>query len=437
MRQFTLPNGIKCLIDNTDCHQSVTINIMFRVGSRDEPEGFHGLTHFAEHMFFKGTTKRPEARMISSEIDQYGGILNAVTDFDVTYYYVKIDYNHLEKALDILSDLLFHALFRQKDIDTEKEVVVNELKLYRNNPSRSVSIMLGETIFQQTTLEHDVGGDIDTIRGATRDKFLAYVSHFYQPKNTIVSVVGRIPMGEAGAIKLLSRYFNQPFNYSKMIKKNSEFANYKFRPDRQLFPKFHSIQQKCRFRYRQMSHLEGSYMIIGFPGWKYQSPEYYQMLVLSTILGRGMSSRLFVEVREKQGLCYTIKADVETYQDLGIFTIYCAAHAHDIRKTFQSIWKELENLKKGKLGTKELNKAKDHLTGSEMLSRESTSYLAQMAAYDLLYLGKISEIGDFAREVSKVTIDKVIKLAKVLFQKKKLNVSVISQKKISYQDLDG
>ena len=142
MIPYTLPNGIKCILESNKCHQSVTINIMFRVGSRDEPSEYYGLTHFAEHMFFKGTKNRPQASLISGAIDQFGGLINAVTSYDVTYYYIKIDADQLELALDVLSDMLFNSLFSSKDIKSEKEVVVEEIQMYQSNPSRHVNTIL-------------------------------------------------------------------------------------------------------------------------------------------------------------------------------------------------------------------------------------------------------------------------------------------------------
>jgi len=428
MKKFTLPNGIRCLLNDTDCHQSVTVNIMFGVGSRDEPKDYYGLTHFAEHMFFKGTKDRPEARLISGEIDRHGGVLNATTDYDVTFYYVKIDHRKFEVALEVLSDMLFNALFRQKDINSEKEVVVNELKLYQNNPMRLNNMILEEMIYQGTDLEHDVGGDIETIRSATREQFLSFVAHYYQPSNTIVSIAGQIPGGTKKAMNLIEKYFNRSFDYGKQKHNGRRFR------ERKLFPKFIDYQKECRFGYKVKKGIDGSYLMIGFPGFKLFSPGYYALLVLSCILGRGMSSRLFIQVREKRGLAYRVGADVDAYQDLGILTIMCATHAKDIRKTFQVIWDELEKIKsnkgKGGVDQDELEKCQDNLIGVAHLNRENTSYLAKTQAYQTLYYGRVISIKEYVKNIRKVSLSEIKKIANQIFQKKKLNVSVVSSQKI-------
>lgn len=431
MKEFTLPNGIKCLLNDSDCkcHQSVTVNIMFGVGSRDEPKDYYGLTHFAEHMFFKGTTNRPEARMISGAIDRHGGILNATTDYDVTCYYVKIDYRKFEVALKILSDMLFNALFRQKDINSEKEVVVNELKLYQNDPVRLTNMILEEMIFKGTDLEHDVGGDIETIRSATREQFLSFVAHYYKPTNTIVSIAGQVPGGTKKAVKMIKKYFNQSFDYGKQEHNGRKFG------ERKLFPKFFDLQKECRFGYKKKEGIDGSYLMIGFPGFELFSPGYYTLLVLSCILGKGMSSRLFIQVREKRGLAYRVGANVDAYQDLGIMTIMCATHAKDIRQTFQIIWEELDKIKglKGKkheVTQEELEKCQDSLVGVAHLNRENTSFIAKTQAYQTLYFGKVISIKDYVKKIKQVKLKDIKKIAIQVFDKKKLNVSVVSSQKI-------
>lgn len=438
---FQLNNGIRCLLYDTNCacHESITINITIMNGSRDEIPDYYGLTHFAEHMFFKGTKKRSNGNIISSEIEQYGAIFNAITDYDITYYYIKIDNKYLENALDILSDILFNSLFRQSDINAEKEVIINELKLYQNNPSRSVTNMLSRVIFKDTPLAHDIGGDIENIRGATRNKFLKYISHFYQPHNIIISLAGKIK-SQQHTIKLLTKYFNKSFVYYKLLNKVGGGLHITkpllFNEHRLLFHNFDTAQNSSRFHYKMLNHIDASYMVIGFPGYKYGSVEYYQMVLLSTILGKGMSSRLFLEVREKRGLTYSIKTNISCYQDLGIITINCATHSNDIRKTFQLIWKELEKIKKGQLTSKEITKAKENIIGTELLLREDTSYIAQINAYDYLYLNKIQTLTDYKNAIDKITKSDIIHLAKDLFQKHKLNVAIISNLKLTNNDFN-
>lgn len=429
---FQLNNGIRCLLYDTkcECHNSITINITIKCGSRDESPEYQGLTHFAEHMFFKGTKKRPNGNVISGEIEQYGAQFNAVTDYDVTYYYIKINHKYLDKALDILSDILFNSLFRQDDINSEKEVIINELKLYQNNPSRSTTNMVSRLIYKDTSLDHDIGGSIENIRNATREKFLTYISYFYQTQNIIISLAGHLPSYQK-TTKLLSKYFNKKFTYHNLLTNSKHIKNHTFDKNRLLFKNFEHSQTTSRFHYKKVSQIEGSYIVIGFPSYRYASPEYFQMVLLSTILGKGMSSKLFLEVREKRGLTYSIKSNISAYQDLGIFTINCATHSNDIKKTFKLIWIELEKIKKGKLTSTEISKAKENIIGTELLERESTNHLAQTNAYDFLYLNKFLSFNDFSNSINKITKSQLIKLANNLFQKHKLNVAIISNIKLT------
>jgi predicted Zn-dependent peptidase len=400
---------------------------MFKVGSRDEPDDYHGLTHFAEHMFFKGTSRRPKAKMISAEIDRHGGYMNAVTDYDVTYYYIKIDYRYLETALDVLSDILFNALFRQTDINSEKEVIVNELKMYRNDPARYANLLLGELMFQGTTFEHNIGGDVGIIRSATRDKFLNFVNYFYRPDNTIISIAGRIPGNSKSIMTLVKKYFNQNFNY---LNGNENKLNKNGGLRRELFPNFLSIQKKNRFKYQVKADIDGSYLAIGFPSFKYLSRDYFIMLMICCILGKGMSSRLFIEVREKRGLAYRVGCNINGYEDMGAFVISCATHGKDIRKTFQVIWSELVNLKKS-VTQEEVNIAHDHLIGELHLQKESTVYLAREAAYQELFFGKVMSIESVEKAIKQVTLADIKRMSARIFKKSLLNAVVVSNKSIN------
>lgn len=429
MKQFTLPNGINCVIQKNDCHQSVTATIMFRVGSRDEPKDYYGLTHFAEHMFFKGTKKRPKAEMISSAIDQYGGIINAVTDYDTTYYYVKLNRQYLDVALDILSDMLFNSLFESKEIQSEKEVVVEELQLYRSNPSRYINTMMSEMIYRGTTMEHDVGGDVSIIRSATREKFLHFVNHYYRPENTIISLVGNFPVSEKEMIDKVGNFFNHRFNYES----NKKSRKSKFPLARKLFPQYREIQQKPRFKCRVFKEIKNTYLMLGFPAYPYRSKDFYVSSVIAAILGGGMSSRLFLEVREKRGLVYKIKTDIDAYQDIGSFTIVASTSGtyKKIAQVIKIILNELKKLKQGEISAKEVKKAKRYLIGSDLMKRESSSYLSEQAAYDLLTFGRLIDSEQYLKQIERVSKAQIVRVANDLFRPNQLNVCTVSHHKLT------
>lgn len=433
MKIIKIPNGIRCVVENKSCAKSVTVGIMFRVGSRDEPPDYYGLTHFAEHMFFKGTKNRPKASQISIEIDQYGGILNATTDYDNTYYYITIASQYLEVALDVLSDLLFNALFRQKDIDKEKEVVVNELKMYESNPERKVDMMFRSMVFEGTTLEHDVGGSIEKIRSATRDQFLAYISKYYQPSNCVVSIVGNVMMRKDKLEKMLNRYFDQKFDYRRQIKIN-KYQNMRFsKRNNYDLKKYRDVQNNFRFQQKIFGEMKNCFGILGFPAFKFLSKEYFIMLVIGAILGEGMSSRLFLNIREKHGLVYKIKTDINSFQDLSSFSINYGCHDKDLIKVYQLIWEELERLKKNKVGQKELKKAKTYLRGMEMLHRENNNYLSSILAYELINYDRVHSSEYYFEQMNKVTSSDIQRIAKQLFLYEKANFSVVSSEKVNFK----
>lgn len=434
MKEFTLPNGMRCILQNNKCHQSVTVTIMFRVGSRDEPRNYYGLTHFAEHMFFKGTKKRPKAEMISKAIDRYGGQVNAVTDYDVTFYYIKIDRNHLDVALDVLSDMLFNSLFESKEIKSEKEVVVEELHIYRSNPSRHINTISKKSIFKGTTLEHDIGGDPTTVRAATREKFLAFLSHFYHPENAVISIVGNLPTSETRMKSRIKLHFNHKFTYlpSKTLKK----YDYQTFEVRKLFPDFHQMQKSTRFCSQVFPEMKNTYLMIGFPAFRYRSTAYYIALMITSILSGGMSSRLFLEVREKRGLVYKIKADLDAYEDLGAFTIV-AATSSKVNRVVKVVLGELKKIKDGKITAKEIQKARDYLVGSELIRRESSNYLAETAAYDKIVFGRIINPDEYFEKLAGITKKDIRDIAEKMFVLEKMNLCLISKSKFTKKQILG
>jgi len=432
-----LKNGMNCLLVNTKCFNSVTVDVLFKVGSRDEPKNYRGLTHFAEHMFFKGTKNRPTGRHISRDIDRYGGKMNATTDYDITHYFIKIPKNHYTVAMDVLSDMIFNSSFKEKDIESEKKVVIHELESYNSNPYKNVSKKFGKTIFKNTTLEYDAGGSIPIIENATREQFIQYVAHFYQPKNITLVVIGNFQQN--GTIKELTsvkkhirQYFDKTFNY-----KFDKLANGKTFSPRTYHPNFQKMQQKERFGISIFPSITQSNVLIGFPAYKYNSKNYDTLLVLSTILGEGMSSRLFVNIRSKHGLAYSIGSEVNAISDLGIFIIQCASYTdiEKLNKLLQLVCHELVRLKKGDLQEQELQKAKDNVIGSESLSRENNTYLAYLYGYELLNFNKISNYQKWKNRINKVSIDSIIKLANEIFQPNKINICLTSPKPIKLNQI--
>lgn len=422
-----LRNGSTVILQPDSCRNTVTTMIMFKVGSRDEPPGFHGLAHFAEHMFFKATKNRPQAQLISQEVDQYGGIMNAMTDYDYTGYYIKINKMHYQVALDILSDMILNPLFRQEDIDFEKHVVGEELKIYRSNPNRYVVTLYTQMMFKGTTMEHDIGGDFPTINKATRNKFISFLHHFYRPDNMVISIAG--DFNKTKTLSLVKKYFDHPFQYHP---KNDISSLRKFH-ERKLFPNFSSMQKQARFNCHKFPKMKNIYLMLGFPGCRYLSDDYYICLVLAAILGGGMSSRLFVNVRERNGLVYTITADVEGYQDMGCISINAATSGNltRLKKTITLILEQLSDIKTNGITKEELKKGQNFLIGQELMKRESTTGIAQSAAYDLLMMNQKYDSDRYFKQVLKVNQKDIQHVANKLFKYNRLVLSIIADTKFT------
>jgi predicted Zn-dependent peptidase len=422
---FKLKNGIKVLLDKKQSHEAVTIIVFFKVGSRDESVEYSGLTHFIEHMFFKGTKKRINSNIITSAIDKYGGEFNASTDYDMTFYYIKINKQHFSVAIELLADLLFHSLFRQKDIDMESQVVLNELKLTRTNPSIYIQEVLAGLHYKYTDMEHSVGGDDDNvITSATSSKMLSYINHHYRPDNTLISICGDVDLNK----KLLNKYFgSNTFSYQ-----NNTQYDIKLRTD---LNHFRSIQTQYRFLHKlyPVKNMKNSYIAIAFPAWKFNSPEYYACNIIHSLLGANMSSRLFTQLREKQGLTYSVQTDVPSYEDLGSFKISYGTEIDTptIIKSIKIVMRELRKLKTKLVSPQELTKAKEYLIGQDIIRCENSSYVAQSNGYSYLYTNKVLSTSHIHNQIRSITSKQIQTTSKLLFQKNKLTLVIFSPKTIS------
>jgi predicted Zn-dependent peptidase len=439
---FNLSNGIKCIYEENDSYQAATIIVMFNVGSRDEPKSYHGLTHFIEHLFFKGTEKRPKSVMIASNIDKYGAEFNATTDYDITDYFIKIDKKHFEVAVEMLSDMLFHSLFRSEDIQTESSVVINELQLNRSNPSKHIIEMAENLVYTGTDLEHNVGGSDEVIKAATRSQFMKYIKKYYQPENAIISITGDLG-SHTDLKKLLEKYFNKDFKYKNTNtktknNKNHNTTNHELFKSRNTIKNFISLQKNMRFDCDVFPKVSNAHICICFPGTKYYDKDYHASMVLHSIIGANMSSRLFMSVREKHGLTYNIRSGMSNYKDLGNFFISYGTNndLNSIQKTFDLIFDELHKLKTILLDKDELNKGKEYLIGKDIIQRANSNYTAKVNCYNYLYLDKYLSQEEIYKMLRKVTNKDIQKVANDILQKNKLNIAIISKMMIKESDIN-
>jgi len=401
----TLKNGIRVLTVADAGIESVFVELLFGAGSRYETKEINGISHFLEHMFFKGTNKRPTAREISTILDGIGAEFNAYTGKDHTGFWIRSSAKHLELTVELLSDMLLNSKFDKDEIEREKGVIVEEMRMYRDDPSRQVYDVYEELLFGDTPLGWSIGGPEKTINSITRKKFVAYLKSLYKPNNMIFVVAGNVTPQKAKF--LAEKYFG------KM--KSGVFLNAINAYENQTEPKL-----SLRYKDTDQAHI-----ILGFRSFGAKDPDTLIALVLSRILGGGMSSRLFEEVRERRGLAYRVGSDQYDYIDTGSFIVKLGSKVEKVEKAIKVILSELERMRTEKVPEKELSKAKDSIEGLTALEMESKRSIASGYGTQLLIEGKIDTVREELDKINAVNANDIMRVAKRIFVDDKLNLAII------------
>jgi len=385
----------------------VTTLVMVGAGSRYENKKINGLSHFLEHMFFKGTTKRPTALDISSVVDGIGGEFNAFTSKEYTGYYVKAASKHMDLSLDVLSDMILHSKFDSAEIEKEKGVIMEEINLYEDTPMRRIGDVFEELLYGDQPLGWAVLGTKDVIKSITRDHFVQYISDLYKGGNVIVGVAGGIA-DEKLAIDNVERYFG-------------ELADEKVPAP--LAVDNEQCQSKVLVKYKK---TDQAHLSIGVRAFPVDSPERYAMSVLSTILGGNMSSRLFIQVRERRGLAYYVRSGADHYRDAGYFVTQAGLDIKRIEEAVSVIVDEYWKLtNKGELSDAELTKAKEYIKGKMVLELEDSQSVAGLYVSQALLEKEIKTADVIMEKIDKVTKEDVARVAMEVFKKYKLNLAII------------
>ena len=401
----TLENGIRVLTVQDASIESVFVELLFGAGSRYETKEINGISHFLEHMFFKGTKKRPTAREISSILDGIGADFNAYTTKDHTGYYIRSSVKHLELNVELLSDMLLSSKLDKEEIEREKGVIVEEMRMYRDDPSRQVYDLFEELLYGDKPLGWSVGGPEPTINAMTRDKFLTYLKNQYKPNNMIFVTAGKVT--PSGAKKLAQKYFG------KM--KSGDFKFPEVFTDDQIKPKL-SLQYK---------KTDQAHIILGLKSFGAKDPDVLPAMILSRILGGGMSSRLFEEVRERRGLAYRIGANHYEYIDTGSFIVKLGSKVEKIDEALKVILSEIYKMKTELVSDEELQRAKDSVEGHTALEMESKRNIASGYGTQLLIEGKIDTVKDELDKISKITSEDILRVSKRIFVDDQLNLAII------------
>lgn len=407
----TLKNGARVHLVPLNGTQAATLLVLFKVGSRNEPLKVWGGSHFIEHLMFKGTKKRPETVDISKELDRYGAEYNAYTGKDLTGYWVKIASEQLPVAVDLLHDMLFNSKYEAAEMTREKKVIIEEIKMYEENPIMHLEDMLEEAIFDKHILGRNIAGTSASMLAMKRNDVLAYRDAHYVPENMVIAVAGNVPK-----------------NILALIEKS--FGKVKARPVASEVSPFNLEGEWSTPRVRlQEKKLEQIQVALGFPTFGREHKDTEALKLLASILGGTMSSRLFIEVREKRGLCYNVRSTVDFYDDAGVLTVRAGLDASRLSVAMKVIVSELKKIAKTGVTPAELKMAKDNVRGGTTLRLEDSSNLAEFYARQELFHGKVETAEQRLEKFAAVKLADVQRVAKEILNFRRLSIAAIGSYK--------
>ncbi|KKQ92566.1 MAG: Peptidase M16 domain protein [Candidatus Woesebacteria bacterium GW2011_GWB1_39_10] len=399
--------------------ESVTVTVWVKTGSRFEDKRINGISHFLEHMVFKGSVKRPSAKAISEAVDSIGGEFNAGTSKDWTNFYIKSRSGSAEIAMDVLSDMVLSPLLKSEEIEREKGTIIQELAMYEDTPMIKIHDVFEGLIFKENSLGWDIGGEAKSVKRITKSDFELYRALHYYPENMFVSVSGGIE--EKKALELVEKYFNQ-------LKAKSEDRKTTFKDT-----VFKGVQTKPQFQLKTKK-VEQAHVILGFLSEGRGYAGRFAQSVLSTILSGPMSSRLFIEVRERRGLAYAVKPANDKFNEVGYTGVYAGVNVAKSEEAIKVILDQLYGLADGKfpISPKELEKTKEYLKGHIALSLEDTQVAGDFFAEQIMFLDEILTPDALYKRIDNVTVEEVVQEAKKIFIKDHLNLAIIGP----YKDVE-
>lgn len=404
-RKYVLENGLRVLLAPVKESETVTVLVMAGTGSRYEDKLNNGISHFLEHMFFKGTKKRPNALAITEELDSIGGEYNAFTSKDRTGYWAKVGAKHAGTALDVISDIFLHSKLDAKELEKERGAILQELNMYEDTPVRHIGDMFESLLYGDQPLGWEIIGTKENIRTMKRDAFVKYYDSHYKANNVVVAVAGKINQKE-----MLERI-------RKTFSEMSQAETPKRVPVRE-----EQAQASVLF---QDKKTDQTHMILGARAYHMFHKDRYALSLLATILGGNMSSRLFMEVREKRGLAYTVRTSVDTYHDAGYLATQCGVEHANLKKTIEVVMAEYRKISRALVPPKELCKAKEYINGRLSLGLETSDEMASYLADQELLRGEIVMPDVLMKRIEKVTASDVRRVAKDIFRPERMNLTVI------------
>ena len=399
-----LDNGLRVLTSSMPHTHSVAVTIYIGAGSRYERDEIAGVSHFLEHMLFKGTEKWPAARDIASRIDGVGGVMNGATDRELTLYYIKVARPHMDLALDVLFQLVRHPLIDAKEIDKERMVVLEELAMVADSPAQTADLLLDSLVWPSQPLGRDIAGTPESVGGLNRDSLTGYMAEQYVPNNVVVAVAGNVTHEEvvSGVKGGLGEW--RPGKPSTWL------------------PATEANGRRCAVKYKKTEQAHMSMALHGLP---LTHPDRHALSFLSIILGEGMSSRLFVELREQRGLAYDVSTYATNLLDTGTFNVFTGVDPKNATEALKVIFGELERLADGGPDSDELVKARELSKGRLLLRLEDTRAVAGWIGAQELLLDRVRTVDDAVAEMEAVTLEDLQRLAREMLDLRRLHLAIV------------
>jgi len=404
-KKTTLKNGLRIITVPAKNTKTAAVLVLVGTGSKYETKDINGISHFLEHMFFKGTKKSPNTIKLIEPLDKIGGVYNAFTGQEYTGYWAKVDASHLDLILDWVSDIYLNSKFEQKEIDLEKGTILQELNMYLDAPMRYVSDLWTDLLYGDQPAGWQVIGTENVIKSVKRNDFVKYLQNHYSSKNTVIAVAGNINQKET--INKIKKYF-QPINNLKVKDK--------------LLVKESQNKPKSLIYYKD---TDQTHLILGVRAYNTFHPDKYALGLLGVILGGNMSSRMWISVRERQGLAYYVRTGAETDTDTGFLATSAGVDNKKVEKAILTILSEYKRISQKKINASELKKAKDYIKGTSLINMEASDEQASFYASQELLTGKILTLEEKFSKIDKVTVNDIQRVAKDIFRPEKLNLALI------------
>ncbi|MBI4991800.1 MAG: insulinase family protein [Candidatus Harrisonbacteria bacterium] len=404
-KRYILPSGLRVVL--VPQHQSLasTVLVLVEAGSKYEKKNINGISHFLEHLCFKGTKKRPTALVINSELESLGAVSNAFTGQEVTGYFAKVASKHLGKVLEIVSDLYLNPVFVPAEIEKEKGVIIEEINMYEDNPMRKVGDLFSELLYGDQPAGWDIAGRKEIIRSLKREEIVRYRSQHYVAKATTVVIAGA-------------------FNEKEILGKIKEL--FKDTPVAKKFSKSKTVDsQKKPTTLVHYKESDQTHIRLGFRAFNMFDKRRYALEVLEDVLGGGMSSRLFQLIRDQMGAAYYVRAGSNLYTDHGFFAIGAGLDNKRASEVIKAVLGELDKIRKVPVGERELRKSKNHIIGQFLMGLETSDELATFYGQQEVFYKKLQTPREAVKKIETVTAKDVLKVAKDIIRKDYLNLAII------------